>query len=255
MISKPADLSVTTLKFSFSLLFFAVLTASVAQQTSTVHYDDGQKFIGEIIGQDKSHVIIRTTRLDTIYLKKAEISKIKNSKDHIKLYRRHQSSGIFYDLDLLCSATAQGETAAISMTVGSRLSSAVSVGGGVGHTANVISSRSFGANHGMAQLYGFSRYHFNQNAIRPFVELKLGWGIATPTEAPDTHHGGAFGQPSFGVEIATRKRLSWTVKLSQYIQRVNGVNFFNTGFDRNFPASVSYRSLLNRTALSFGISF
>ncbi len=232
-----------------------VCTSISAQRVSTVHNDDGQKFRGEIIGQDTRSVILRTLEMDTIYLSKANIRYIKKSKKHINLYRKHQKKGVFYHFDILSNVTEFSGTSSLSFTTGLRLRDRLLLGVGIAQTIDVFDFGPTQNAHVMLQPYGFSRYHLNQKSNRLFVEGKLGWGFAAPTEGRDIRQGGIFVQPSFGIEIATKKKLSWTIKLSHYIQHTSGVDHFTVGFDRNLPASIRYKSLLRRTGLSIGISF
>ena len=252
------EFSFMSLRVIISVLmicFSCHLSAQHKKHISTVVHLDGTKVKGEIIGQDKLSVILLVSSSDTVYVSKGNIRKIKNSKNHINLFKQHLNKGMYYNLDLFSNATNNDATVSIAFTMGQRINEKFSVGAGIAQTHNVIGNRSFTTDHGMRQVYAHSRYNISNKSNRLFVESNLGWGIASPTDEVSTHKGGIYIQPSFGIEIATKKRLSWTVKISHYVQQTSGTRMFNVGFDNNLPSFAKYDILLQRTALGIGIGF
>lgn len=79
-----------------------------------------------------------------------------------------------------------------------------------------------------------------------FFDSKAGYGFQTPFISwVEEHESGLFFQPRIGIDIANEKRLKWSIKISQFIQKTDLVP------DRE---SVNDSYFINRTCLGFNLT-
>jgi len=243
-------------------LFFILKTLSLTGQSdddiSIIRYNDGSVFIGEIIDQDLLKLKMVLTTADTITLDKSKIKKIRLAQKHMILDRTisHRASGLFYNLDFSTNLGIGGQATFLSFTLGKHLNPKLSIGAGIAISHNRTTNRLPWIDNNMVHLFGHARYNFSEKKVRPFVEANLGWGVPMFNDRWNTYRGGLYANPAIGIEIATRRRISWTFKINQNIQYIEGEQEFSAEFfGNNGNSIIKYKTWLNRTSFSIGINF
>ena len=139
----------------------------------------------------------------------------------------------------------------LGVVFGKRITSKINVGAGTSVTWTKLSDPTIYLLHTFVQPHVFGRYYINDKKWRLFTDIKLGYGIEVRDwqESSD----GIYINPSIGFEIANRKNLKWTFKLSQFIQNTTADVFWQDSFGN--PVEVESNIWYNRTAFTVGINF
>lgn len=245
-------------------LFFILNTLSLTGQSdddiSIIRYNDGSVFIGEIIHQDLVTLQMVLTTSDTITLSKSKIKKIRLAQKHMIINKTvgHRTTGLFYNFDINHNFGKGGQSAYASFTFGKHINPKISLGAGIAVSHNSTDGPIWIDNN-MVHLFTHARYNFNENKVRPFVEANLGWGLPMFSDPWNNYRGGLYANPGVGIEIATKRRMSWTFKINQNIQYIEGEQefWFNEFGPNNggLPSTINYNTWLNRTSFSLGINF
>ncbi len=254
---------VKNILITFILLCFtiSIIFAQTNELVTVIQYKDGSVFVGEVLDQDVLQLTMVLTTSDTITLQKSKILKNRKSNKFIILDKKkeHNVSDFFYNLDLSLNSNGSANSVMMSLTAGKRLSPKFNVGAGLMMSHNTMRSPNVWGEFNLAQLFVHGRYNMNEKPVRPFIEANVGWGVALNSDDWNSYSAGFYASPGIGLEIATKRRLSWTIKINQYVQNISGtqLNWF-TQFDdagRGTRSSVTYDSILSRTAFSVGINF
>lgn len=247
----------------FLLFLICMLTRVTAQEhkmISVVKTYDGSVYQGKIISDDILQIRMVIATLDTITINKSSIKKIRSSKNAIMVDRAkfHKKGGIFYKVQSTFGVSSENnsnQTNLLSFIVGKRLTPKFHVGGGVGFAfSTVVLPGNFWTEHHFVNLFAYGKYNLNQKKWRPYIDLSAGIGInAINDNFWNPYTNGLYIQPGIGFDIANRKKVKWTLKISQYIQKTSG----SSTFTDNFGGNIDYRydHLYNRTTFTVGINF
>jgi len=247
-------------KLTSTILLFFLFTCFVMGQNistkSIVYLYDGSIYIGQIIKEDAFEVTLRTASIDTITISKVFVKKTVAGKNiiHKEKGKFHKIDGNYFTAELTVNAYADNHYAQTSIAFGKRMTAKLQVGIGVGLTnASAIVKGGSWEDHDFFQVFGVGKYYLNKNKSRLFTDLKAGWGFSLVDDwARNTQSGGLYLNPGIGFEFANRKKMKWSIKLSQSIQNVRARKDIG-GFDDSIL--LTYNHWYNRTALSVGINF
>lgn len=244
-----------------SILFIAVFSIYSSAQTvkdvqSYVYLNDGSVYIGKILSEDLFEMTLKTAVLDTITLNKAFIRKTITGSNMLitKNGKYHKTSPYFLTADWMGGSNANGEGIGLfSVIAGKRINKRTKIGFGLGITSASSSANDLWRDQGFLNLFAFGKQYLNDKTIRPFVDLKAGWSSDLGNSWFGNYSGGLFLNPGIGIQIANRKKMKWSFRLSQTIQQTSGTDNIGFAFGNNLDATVNYKTWLNRT--SFGIGF
>jgi len=250
------------MKHTIYILFLLFIATSVHAQLNQgfaiVKTHDGSIYQGTVIEDEMFQIKMILPTLDTITVPKSSIKKIRNAKN-ITLVNRdkfHKKGGIFFKFQNSFGLNSEeNQTNQISLIAGKRFTEQFHAGGGIGFNVNrVVLPGNFWSEHKFVNLFAFAKYNLNQKKWRPFFDLSAGVGISTNhNNFWEPHTSGIYIQPGFGFDIANRKNVKWTLKLSQYIQKTSGSFMFQDNLGS--LGHYDYKHLYNRTMLTIGINF
>lgn len=228
-----------------------------------VSMSDGTIHVGERIREDKNELEIETAALETITLDKSLIEEIKylNEMPFATREKYHKSSGYFINAELAVNYRGSDKLLFLSsMTIGKRLNPKLHLGAGLGiSTGSITVNDAFNIANDFIHTFAYGKYNFNDKKLRPFFDLKAGWGFSLVDDwERNTESGGVFFQPSIGFDIANKKKLKWSFKLSQIIQNVSGHRILGNPFnpiDADNLDELIFDSWYNRTAASIALHF
>lgn len=247
-----------TIYILFLICFATSVQAQLKKEFAIVKTHDGSIYQGVVIEDDMFQLKMVLPTLDTITVQKSSIKKIRSEKNTILVNRDkfHKKGGIFYKIDFnFIINSDQNQTSQISFIAGKRLTDKIHLGGGIGFAnSRVVLPGNFWTEHRFVNLFAYGKYNLNQKKWRPYVDLSAGIGLSTEVNdfwQPNTN--GIYVQPGIGFDIANRKNVKWTFKISQYIQKTNGSIMFQDNFGSD--AIYSYKHTYNRTMLTIGINF
>jgi len=215
---------------------------------------DGSVYIGTIIAEDAFEITMETDMLGTLQIPKHSVKNRRLGADIILVDKGkfHKKSGMFLAIESTNSFGANDNYfQQFSLTYGKRFTPKLIFGAGLAISWSNINQPSVWVDQTFLQPYAFGRYYINDKNIRWFVDTKLGYGFQQQSWQETTN--GIFAMPSIGFEIANKKNMKWSFKLSQYIQQ--------TGFSRDWvdlftnPVRVDADVIYNRTSLTIGINF
>ena len=243
--------------------FIVLLAMSISAQSrvdkSVIYANDGSVYIGEIISENALDIKMVIGTMDTINLDKRYIKKMNNPPEHIVMYEKgkyHKTGGLFLSLQLLSGFTDDDNaTVNFSIISGKRLNAKWQVGLGYGVTANTVRlPGDFWADHEFQNVFAYGRYNIKQSKVMLFADSALGYGIAASgARWSGDYTSGVYFQPGIGIEFANRKKLKWSIKLSQYVQPTSGLINLETNFGT--PGIYEYKLIYNRTLLGVGMTF
>lgn len=221
----------------------------------SITYSDGAVFKGNTIDEgDQTVKFMLSSTGDTVELIKSWIDKWIKSEDYFmyKGDRYHPKSGNFKSFDLSLGSNLMNSSIQGSFTFGKLLSPKLGVGVGLGINSNSADNITYELlPFGEVFLYG--KYYLNNNRRRLFIDSKIGIGIPLSFNVKSDYTTGPLLQPGIGFEFATTKKVRWSFKLSQFMQRTKikpdlssfGLSDFET----------SYKTVLNRTMFGLSLNF
>ena len=221
-------------------------------QNTTIYMYDGSVYKGQVLSEDAFEIELKTDLIGTVLLPKNHVKSRKNGKSIISVAggKYHKKVGNFFTIDYSLSLGAENYLQQFSFVYGKRITPKINVGIGTSITwAN--QTRSAFVDQTFVQPHLFGRYYFNDKKWRLFTEMKLGYGIQIQTFQNSSN--GVYINPAIGFEIANRKNMKWTLKLSQFIQQTN-IRQFRNDFLNN-PIIIQSNVWYNRTAFTVGINF
>lgn len=251
------------MKYFLTLLLMCIfVTNSIIAQhnrtSSIVYLQDGSVYVGQIIQEDIFEVVMKTQALDTITINKAFVSKTVRAKEiiHVQDGKYHKTEGLFGAIEMAFSYGNESHYTQLAAIFGNRMTRRFLLGGGIGLTQASINGNNIGGlwfDHDFVQVFAYSRYYINDKKLRLFGEMKLGWGFSMDNNwGGNTSQGGFYANPGIGIEFANRKKLKWSIKLSQNLQQVSSQENWGDQFN---PVRINLDHIYNRTSLSVGIQF
>lgn len=251
----------------FYLLFVLVFSIQFAytQQNSVdqtvITLQDGSVYIGNIISEDAFEIVMETESVGTITVP-AYLVKNRNNKRAILLQtigKYHKTTGYFFTLDYSLSLGSNSNSLTqLNLIFGKRLTTKLNLGVGVG-ISNISRNNFTFIDQQLAQPYVYGQYFLNNKKWRLFVDMKLGYGIDLGETRnfgfndEITSHGGAYINPGIGFELANRKKMKWSFKLSQFIQKASHTDSFQDGLQN--PVFIKSNVWYNRTTLTIGLNW
>ena len=240
------------------ILFSTALFSQNLLSKTVVYADDGSVYVGEILSENILDIKMVIGTLDTIVLDKRSIKKMNNPPKDMVMYQRgkyHRTGGMFYSFAL--SSTVSGENEGngiLNFIIGKRLNEKWHIGAGLGFSAGSVQLPGFvWVDHEFFNVSGYGRYNVTRNKVILFTDASLGIGLSTGDRWRGSHTNGIYFQPGVGIEFASRKKLKWSIKLSQYMQNTSGTQTFPSNF--NTEATINYKQFYNRTMIGVGMTF
>lgn len=249
------------MKYFVSLLIINLflihsMQAQQNKNASIVYLNDGSVYVGEIIKEDIFEIVMKTKALDTITLNKAFIKRTARGKKIIAVGdgKFHKNKAFLAGVEFTLHANAESSYSQLSSYFGKRIGSKFILGAGVGLTvATANDVPGLWTENEFFQAFSYGRYYFNHKKIRLFSDMKLGWGFALDDAwRGNMSEGGFYAAPGIGIEFANRKKIKWSIKLSQNIQQSSTQEQWGND---DLPIQINIDQLYNRTALSVGINF
>ena len=220
---------------------------------TTIYMTDGSVYKGQILSEDAFEIELKTAVIDIIHIPKNHILNRHDGNDFLLVPggKYHKKKGQFLSVDLSLNLGADNDFQQLGVVFGKRITSKINVGAGTSVTWTKLSDPTIYLLHTFVQPHVFGRYYINDKKWRLFTDIKLGYGIEVRDwqESSD----GIYINPSIGFEIANRKNLKWTFKLSQFIQNTTADVFWQDSFGN--PVEVESNIWYNRTAFTVGINF
>lgn len=245
------------------ILFIAAMNSySFCQSEKTdrsyVFLYDGSVYIGEILSEDIFEITLQTVALKTITLNKAYIKKTIAGPNVLvtKNGKYHKTSPYFLTADWMAGSSARGEgIAQLSLIAGQRIKNRTEVGLGLGISTSSSRANDAWRDHGFLNLFAYGKRYLNDKTIRPFVDIKAGWSVGLGSGWGGEFSGGLYLNPGIGIQFANRKKMKWSLRLSQTIQQTSGTDNVGWAFGDFSDATISYKTWLNRTSFGIGINF
>lgn len=239
-------------------LFFVLPHAEgqISKQKAIVYLHDGSAYVGKVISEDPFEIELQTILQDALLINKSLVRKIHRG-DQILIVNKgkfHKTSGNFISAELSLSLNPDTHVAQFHLMYGRRLNSKLNIGLGVGLSNSSASLPDLWLDNTFLQFFGYGKYYINEKKWRLFTDLKAGYGFALQNQWQfNEQTGGLFLSPGVGIEFANKRNGKWSLKLSQYIQNVSGVDGWTDGF--NNPINIRYNHWYNRTSLNVGLTF
>jgi len=232
-------------------------SGQTVKSNSVVYLHDGSVYIGEIIKEDIFEIILKTASVDTIRISKSYVKKTIKAKNIMQLAdgKYHKISGNFMTYELALGVGPDSHYSYLSLAFGKRIWPKLQVGLGASlASASGNIAGDFWEDHSFVQVFGVGKYFLTNKKARLFTEMRAGWGFSLVDDwAGNMEQGGLYVSPAIGFEFANRKKMKWSVKLSQNLQHVKAQTIIGNPFEN--PSMLSYKHWYNRTALSVGINF
>lgn len=243
-----------------SFLYSNCFGQRTSKKESYVYLYDGSVYVGEILSEDLFEVSLKTKALKIVTLNKAFVKKIHSGKDVIltKKGKYHKKNKNFSTLDWMSGSNASGDgVTSLNFLTGKRLTPRLELGLGFGFMSASTSTNDFWRSQQFFNLHAHGKKYFNDNTVRPYVDARIGYSAGLGGTWRGTYKGGLYVNPGVGIQLANRKKLKWSFRLSQVIQQTSGTdNLPWFGPDPNAAdATINYKNWLNRTAFSIGINF
>ena len=167
----------------------------------------------------------------------------------------HKTSGLFYSLRYDFDTNTENYSSSLSFVGGKRLNEKWHLGLGYGVSAN--SARvpgNFFVNQGFQHVFAYGRYNIKFAKKILFVDTDLGYGISSSDNFfVRDFTNGIYAKPSIGIEFGSRKRMKWSIKLSQFMQSSGGRIESDDSFGN--PVLLDYKQLYNRTVIGIGFTW
>ena len=253
----------------FCILFATVMNSYCFSQSeksdqSYVYLYDGSVYIGEILSEDIFEITLQTVALKTITINKAYIKKTIAGPNILltKNGKYHKTSPYFLTADWMAGSSPRGDGIGLfSIIAGQRIKTRTEVGLGLGITTASSRANELWRDQSFLNVFAYGKQYLNDKTIRPFADLKVGWSSATGNTWSGEYSGGLFLNPGIGIQIANRKKMKWSFRLSQTIQQTSGRDNIGWAFDNNpglgnnQGTTIDYNIWLNRTTFGIGIHF
>lgn len=243
----------------FTSFVYSNCFAQTSQKESFVYLHDGSIYIGEILSEDLFEITLKTKALKIITINKAFVKKTHLGTDIIltKDGKYHNASNKFISFDWMGGSNARGDGMGhFSIMAGKRLNPRTEFGAGIGMLSATTSTNDVWRDQGFLNLFVYGKKYLSDKSVRLYTDMKLGWSTAIGTSWRGDYKGGLFVNPGIGIQLASRKKMKWSFRLSQMIQQTSGTEQFPWfGVDPLSNASISYKNWLNRTSFSIGINF
>ncbi len=244
-----------------TIIFSFLALSLIAQKDigrSVIYTNDGSVYVGEIVSENILDIKMVIGTMDTITIDKRSVKKMSSPPQDIIMYEKgkyHRTGGLFYSFHLLSGVgNDENATANLSFIIGKRLNEKWHLGLGYGISSSTVELPGFfWEQHTFQNIFAYGRYNIKQSKVMLFADTSLGVGIAGDQQWRGSYTSGVYFQPGIGIEFASRKKLKWSIKLSQYMQNTSGVSTFEDNF--NSQAVYSYNQFYNRTLLGVGLTF
>ncbi len=232
-------------------------TQNKSETPTVLHMQDGSIYKGEIISEDAFEIVLKTESVGEIIIP-AFLVKHRNANGIAPVSNNakyHKTTGNFLTVDFSFNID-RNSLFQFNVIYGKRLSPKYNVGVGVAFSE--FTSDFLFRGQQLFQPYVYGQYYWNDKNWRLFTDVKLGYGIdVTGTQdfgiQTQDSSGGVYANPGIGVEIANRKNMKWSIKLSQQIQKSNRTGNFQDNFQN--PIFITSNTWYNRTTLSTGVNF
>lgn len=215
---------------------------------------DGSIFRGTKIDESGYHVEMVLAVGDTVIFDKDEVAGITtydtSTSPSYKGDRYHKTEGLFVHVSYAFRSYNAEVTNKGDITFGKRLSEKLQLGLGIGVTqSDAAITQNTWVFTTFVNPYAYGRYYINQNNVRPFAEVKAGYGFSTRER---NHSSGVYFEPGIGVQAASRSKFKWNVGLSFYYQPTSGQRT-EGGFGSVTPIEVDYNIKYSRLLINFGV--
>lgn len=222
-----------------------------------VYYKDGSVFIGQLVEENNQYLKIVLATKDTISIDKKYIQRIKYAPSQIIIHKAgkyHYTHGFFMSTQGGLGVSERGDgTSQLDLLLGWRFNERLSAGIGIGiHSHQLRLSNWTWITNNMNPVYAYGRYYLTNNRIRPFADMKLGYGFGRSTFFSNEADG-IFMQTGVGFHFASRKLHRYTFGISHLLQNASGTTF-NTD-QLNNEIRYDYKLWYNRILFTLGIEF
>lgn len=224
---------------------------SAPSMAKTFYYKDGSVFRGRVLYDNYKSVLLKLATGDTIELAKDQIvlRQVKIKKDKF-----HFNKGVFVSANLGISVEPQ-----VNLLIGYRLNEKYDLALGAGihplsrYTGGIYSLNTF------YSLYAHGRKYFGrEKSNRWYLFMNAGYSIGDNNDNgffnDNIVKGGALFEPGLGIQFGSRKKIRYSLSLSQQFQYSSG-EINATDFLFNTNVNVKHSSWNSRTVLKFGINF
>lgn len=229
---------------------------------SIIYTKTGGVYVGEIVNEDAFSIKMVLETSDTISIDKRYVKKQKKPAKlkNVILFdngKYHKKEGLFMSFDYSFGATSEDNNSLLfGIIVGYRLNPKWSVGVGItAHHNTVMLPGRVWSEHQFNSVSAYGRYNITNKKIRWFAESSLGIGRARNEWWFGDYSDGIYFRPGIGFEIANRKKMKWSFKISQYIQSTSGTNNFGNFGPGQGDAEYNYKQIYNRTMIGVGVNF
>lgn len=227
-----------------------------ASKGSIVYNRDGSVFIGDLLEENSTQIVLFGSTGDTIHLDKDLIRRTLIGRTDIILHNRgkyHSTKGLFASAGGGIAATYES-SATLDFIVGYRKDEKFSFGAGIGYHLHETELGSNFLINKFAPAYIYGRRYLGRSNAGPFVFSKLGYGFPIERGFNDEYTGGVYAQPGLGLHFASRTDLKFIMSLSQYIQHSNGQRQRRDLFSNpvNIDYSIWYLRLMFNLTIEFG---
>jgi len=208
-----------------------------AKKPSIIYYDDGSIYIGEIIQNKNSKILIVNIYGDTLELSANHVKRIRYGGD-IKLSKNrkfHFNKGKYVDFVIGNDGNSQSNGGFLNFGVRHRYTSRLDLGLGLGFLGDNRTFRLSGAttqwvwmNNGFLPLYATGQYYLSDWNARPYVRQDIGHsiGLNSVWNNIDRLRGGLYSRSSIGIHFASRKKLKYFFEFYQLIHKNSGSGTF-----------------------------
>ncbi len=236
----------------FALVFTNLTFAQLNVKGKTIiHYRDGSVFIGDVISNVYPVIKFRITTGDTLSLFTGQIKKMQRP-DNITVHNKGKFHFIDGNFGIVALSLGSGSVQA-EANVLKRLEDKFAVGVGTSLAYSDFDVAGTFIGHDFFTLHGIGRYYLNNNRIRAFTDLRLGYGFSRDTFLAPDHSGGIHAQPGIGIIFPSRGSFRWFFAISQFMQYTRGTQTEFGPFQT--PFVLEYNVLHNRTLFKFGLEF
>jgi hypothetical protein len=250
-----------------SIYLICILSFSIqnvfAQKNSNIstalYLEDGSIYIGEIVSEDAFEIVLKTEFIGEVTVP-AYLVKNRSNKGIIvpnTIAKYHKTTGNFFTFDYTFNF-GDNNLSQLNFIFGKRLKPNLNLGIGMAYTYMATNSRVRFIDQQLLQTYVYGQYFFNDKKWRLFVDAKMGYGFdISGTDnfgfGDIRNTGGVYFNPGIGFQLANRKNMKWSFKLSQHIQKATTTDFFQDNLQN--PVSINSNVWYNRTTFTVGINF
>ena len=215
------------------LLFLNTHTSNLSAQSeddlvyATMH--NNQQFVGKVVSQNDEVILLSLDGVnDTLSLRRSMIEGINSANNKIILNngRYHKRGGQSYALGLGLGETDSHICSLIELVSYRYFKQKIGLGGGVGVRFYSDGNRRF-RNLNFGDVFGYGKLYLTNKRRRLFLDTKVGYAIslmsfeyvgerigATEVMFRSEYTSGFVTQPGIGLELATKEKLKWSVKIN-----------------------------------------